>query len=251
MTERREKMQPFIRRPVAHRGLHDNKGPAPENTLPAFRLAVEHGYGIELDVQLSKDGKLVVVHDGDLKRVAGIEKKICDMTYDEMKQHSICQSKETVPLFDDVLQVINGRVPVIVEIKSDGDYLRTCEMAAKRLDFYRGVYCVESFHPRAVNWFRKNRPQVIRGQLSSHFNAEKEPHSFLFNALLARMIFNGITRPDFIAYHYKYHAMPWVKKSRLGGRRVMVAWTVQNQKDYDDVKKYFDVIIFDSFIPKE
>lgn len=249
--ERKAKMRPFMRRPVAHRGFHDNDGPAPENTLPAFRLAMEHGYGIEMDVQLSKDGRLVVVHDSDLKRVAGIEKKICDMTYDEMRQYSIFLSTETVPLFQDVLRLIGGRVPIIVEIKSDGDYLKTSKMAAEQLDSYRGVYCVESFHPRVVNWFRKNRPQVIRGQLSSHFNAEKDPHCFLGNVLLARMVFNGITKPDFIAYHYKYHAMPWVRRNRLKGRCVMAAWTIQNQKDYDEAKKHFDVIIFDSFIPKE
>ena len=133
---------------IAHRGLFNNNSDAPENSLAAFRNALEHGFGMELDVQLTKDGKLVVFHDFDLKRMCGVHKKLTELTYAELEQYSLKNSTEKIPLFSDVLELVNGKVPLVVEIKVDFDYKATTEAAAAMLSEYKGVYCMECF----IHW---------------------------------------------------------------------------------------------------
>ena len=134
----------------AHRGLHDNDSEAPENTLAAFRLAVEKGYGIELDVQVTRDGRAVVAHDYNLQRICGVDKDIDAVTYEELKKYPILNSQETVPLFADVLELVNGQVPLIVELKCKNRKSLVCEMADSLLKDYKGIYCIESFNPAVL-----------------------------------------------------------------------------------------------------
>lgn len=151
----------------AHRGLYDNTSPAPENSMAAFTLAVNAGFGIELDVQLTKDEVPVVFHDSSLKRVCGVDKKISQLTFAELSEYQLYDSGETIPRFADVLALVNGQVPLIVELKFDDWNPRVCELADSLLSSYSGVYCIESFHPMAVYWYRKNRPHIVRGQLAT------------------------------------------------------------------------------------
>ena len=116
-TEKTRSFAAFDHTMIAHRGLFDNNAEAPENSLAAFRNAVEHGFGMELDVQLTKDEKLVVFHDFDLKRMCGVHKKLTELTYAELEQYFLKNSTEKIPLFSDVLELINGKVPLVVEIK--------------------------------------------------------------------------------------------------------------------------------------
>ena len=157
----------------AHRGLFDNRSAAPENSLAAFRLAVESGYGIELDVQLSKDDIPVVFHDATLKRMCGVDGHVWDYTLAELQQMKLASSDETIPTFADVLDTIAGKVPLIVEYKLDRVQTKVCELGNELLNAYvekyHGVYCIGSFHPLALIWYRKNRPDIIRGQLSEEF----------------------------------------------------------------------------------
>jgi len=234
----------------AHRGLHDNQTDAPENSLKAFQLAVEAGYGIEMDVQLSKDEVPVVFHDETLKRMCGTEGKVWEYTLEELQKMKLADSDETIPTFQEVLKLVGGKVPLIVEYKLDVPSTRVCELADPMLQKYKGVYCIESFHPFAVRWYRKNRPEVIRGQLSQNFmKLDKYKGKFIY-WMLSNLLTNILTRPDFIAYNHKdYKDISRNVCSMLGA--LPVAYTVRSQQEYETVKNAFDLFIFDSFIPKD
>ncbi|MDY4793029.1 MAG: glycerophosphodiester phosphodiesterase family protein, partial [Pararoseburia sp.] len=201
----RPDITPFMGRLYAHRGLHDNKSEAPENTMPAFRKAIEKGYGIELDIQLTKDDVIVVCHDFDLKRVCGADVKIKDLTYEELQQYKICDSNETVPKFSDFLKLVDGQVPLIIEYKSEDFNTKLFEMGDAMLREYKGVYCVESFNPLLVLWYRRHHNDIVRGILSDSYVKEGF-HAFpkWGYFVLHNLLTNGIAKPDFIAYHHIY-----------------------------------------------
>lgn len=234
---------------VAHRGFHDNNSDAPENSAKAMRLAVENGYGIELDVQLTKDEKVVVFHDGNLKRVCGVDAKVNSMTYEELQQLNLLNSEEKIPLFSEVLKIIDGKVPLVMEIKMVDSKTRVCELANKELEGYKGLYCMESFHPFAVRWYKKNRPDVIRGQLSANFKKEDNKEG-IQEWLVHHLLTNVLARPDFIAYSHKSAGNLSRNLCRLFGTTA-VAWTIKSQEQLDNNRKKFDVFIFEGFRPKE
>ena len=230
----------------AHRGLHDNKGDAPENSMAAFRKAVEQGYGIELDVQLTKDRIPVVFHDETLKRVCGVPGKVRDYTYQELQQFRLCQSEERIPLFADFLEMVNGTVPLIIEIKIHEDAAVVCSIADELIKNYKGIYCIESFHPFAVKWYKDHRPEVIRGQLSGNLGTPDKPESLVYK-MVHYLITNFLCRPDFIAYDHRNKQ----NLSRLICRKVFgtlsVAWTIRSQEELEKNKRDFDLFIFEGF----
>lgn len=234
----------------AHRGLHDNQSIHPENSMNAFKKAIKAGYGIELDVQLTKDWVPVVFHDYTLDRVCGVEGKVYEYTYEELKQFKLGITQESIPRFEDVMKYIGGRVPVIVELKTEGMDMSLCAIVDKVLREYQGVYCIESFNPLAVYWFRRNHPEVIRGQLSDAFSKSDKYKGALYWAL-EHLLFNCLTKPDFIAYNHKYPR----KLSRLLCRKLYralaVAWTIKSEEELAEARKNFDLFIFDSFQPAE
>ena len=239
----------FLNRHYAHRGLFDNASEAPENSLAAFRKAVEAGYGIEFDVQLSKDDKLVVFHDATLKRMCGVDGHVWDYTLAELKQFKLANSEETIPTFEEVLAVVGGRVPLIIEYKLDRVQTKVCELADAVLLRYHGPYCIECFHPLAVYWYRRHCPEVLRGQLcEEHFRNPKHKGNPIYYAM-SFLLTNVLTRPDFIAYNHKYESNLSRRVCRaLGG--LSVAYTIKNEEEYRRVKNKFDLFIFDSFILK-
>ena len=233
----------------AHRGLFDNRSAAPENSLAAFRLAVESGYGIELDVQLSKDDIPVVFHDATLKRMCGVDGHVWDYTLAELQQMKLASSDETIPTFADVLDTIAGKVPLIVEYKLDRVQTKVCELGNELLNAYvekyHGVYCIESFHPLALIWYRKNRPDIIRGQLSEEFWKNEAQKGQYYLVLLACLVTNVVTRPDFISYrHSDYKNLSRRICRALGA--LSVAYTIKSVDDYEKIKGQFDLFIFDS-----
>lgn len=234
----------------AHRGLHDNKGDAPENSLAAIKLAVEHGYGIEFDVQLTRDRIPVVFHDESLKRVCGVEGNVRDYTYEELQQFPLLASQERIPLLSDVLAAVDGKVPLIIEIKIHEKVDEVCAKADELIAAYKGPYCIESFDPRAVAWYKKNRPQVIRGQLSCSFKKPGKPEK-LAHILVHHLLTNVMARPDFVAYSHKHKG----NMSRVLCRKIFgvlsVAWTLKSQQELDAAKQDFDLFIFEQFIPKD
>ena len=234
----------------AHRGLHDNKGDAPENSLAAIRNAVEKGYGIEFDVQLTRDRIPVVFHDETLKRVCGVEGNVRDYTYEELQAFPLLNSQERIPLLADVLAAVDDRVPLIIEIKVHEKAAEVCARADELISAYKGPYCIESFHPAAVIWYKKNRPQVIRGQLSANFNTPNRREPF-GEKLVHYLLTNVASRPDFIAYdHHSKGNLSRVLCRKVFGA-LSVAWTLKSQQELDAAKDDFDLFIFEQFIPRD
>ncbi|RBP97213.1 glycerophosphodiester phosphodiesterase [Bifidobacterium aemilianum] len=284
-------------------GTADFTGPlAPENSLAAFAAAAEAGYGIELDLQLTADGQVVVVHDPDLRRVAGDPRRIEDLTYEALtwiplfpapakpgdsKVKPVPQADATgnetatvaaasgqesapaaavpdypeapegyyqhVPLLEDVLRVVGGRVPLIVEYKIDhpqwGEYEE--ELMAKGnalLSAYHGPYVIESFNPLALRWYKEHNPSVSRGQLAADRDLKtglKEPGKLL----AAKLLLDNVGRPDFIAYAWQGGSTPQMRLTRRLGA-VPVSWTIRSQEELAQATPWFDRHIFESFVPR-
>lgn len=249
MTHRADRT-PFMGHFYAHRGLHDNESEAPENSIAAFKLAVENGYGIELDVQLTKDEKVVVFHDDNLKRVCGTDAPVNSLTYGELMDLCICSSKEKIPLFEDVLKTVGGKVPLIVEIKMVNSKTRVCELANELLLKYNGTYCIESFHPAAVRWFMKHRPELFRGQLSSNFGEDKERKENIGEFAVHYLLTDLFCRPDFIAYSCDHPDNFSFRLAKLFGA-LPVAWTVKSPGMLNSIQKKYRLFIFEGFRPDE
>ena len=233
----------------AHRGLHDNTGAAPENSMAAFQKAVLSGYGIELDVQLTKDRIPVVFHDETLKRICGSDGTLRQYTYQELKQFSLCRSSEQIPLFEDVLRLVNGAVPLIIEIKTYESASAVCSSVDAILRNYSGVYCMESFHPFSLIWYRLYRPEIIRGQLSSHFGGNGKRETW-YEAAVHYLLTNILCKPNFIAYDHRYKNNLSRKLCRLLYHIPCAAWTIKSQEELNLCRNDFDLFIFEGFVPK-
>ncbi|MDO5132226.1 MAG: glycerophosphodiester phosphodiesterase family protein [Eubacteriales bacterium] len=237
----------------AHRGLHENGTALPENSLPAIRKAAEEGYGIEFDIQVTKDGVPVVFHDFTLHRMCGQKGRVCDYTLEELKRFRLLDCGEQIPTFREALQAVDGRVPLIIEMKVEYFDLRVCRAADRILEGYQGVYCIESFNPLVLLWYRKNRPDVMRGQLSDGFVFQREfrkPAKLAPGFFLQFLVTNCVTRPDFIAYNHKYHGNLSRRLTHGLFRGKAAAWTVRSEEELKKAKRHFDVFIFDSFLPR-
>lgn len=230
----------------AHRGYFDNDSAAPENSMAAFRAAIDAGYGIELDVQMSADGVPMVFHDGDLERMCGVSGKIWEYTCAELQQMRLLDTEETIPTFGEVLELIAGQVPVIVEYKLDRVNTDVCQAGNALLQNYEGDYCIQCFHPLALMWYKKNAPEVVRGQLSQSFWEEEKYHGDALYALLSYMPENVVTRPDYIAYQFDDADNLSFRLCRAMGAKT-AAWTLRDPADYEIAKEDFDLFIFDSF----
>lgn len=232
----------------AHRGLHDGNHAVPENSLAAFRLAVEAGYGIELDVQLTADHKLVVHHDGTTGRVCGTNVRISETDYASLP---LLPDGSPIPTFAEVLALVNGKIPLIVEVKQDGGAVPNAAATLEALRSYAGPYCVESFHPLAVRYFRKNAPQIVRGQLAmggKYHSKETDIPTFY---ALKYLLVNVLGRPHFIAYSsaQDHNLSVWLMKRVF--RPLMVAWTIRSQRELDQARRDYSMLIFELFTPDQ
>ena len=192
------KPSPTLMCDYAHRGLHGNG--VPENSLQAFELACQRGCGIELDVQLSRDGTVMVFHDYTLIRMTGVDKKLCELDADELSKLSLAGTDQTVPTFSEVLALVNGRVPILVELKGESFDVSLCKKVADILLEYKGEYCIESFNPLLIKEIKKYLPSIFRGLLYTNVCRDKGKYSAL-NVAISLMLFNFLAKPDFIAYN--------------------------------------------------
>ena len=232
----------------AHRGLHGQG--RPENSMAAFRAALEGGYGIELDIHLLKDGNLAVIHDSLLKRTTGREGRIEDLTTEELADYNLEGTEETIPTFREVLELYDGKAPLIVELKAErGNHAALTEAACAMLESYRGVYCMESFDPRCVYWLKKNRPRIIRGQLSENFLKSDQKLSWPLRLCLTHTLCNFLTQPDFLAYKFadRKNINVWV--CRNFWKPQPVTWTLKTQEDLDTAVTEGWLPIFEGFRP--
>ncbi len=239
---------PFMRRTFAHRGLYSEDQRVPENSLPAFRAAVEAGYGVELDVQLTRDKQVVVFHDDTLKRACGTEARIDAFSYAELTERMrLFGTEQTIPLFSEVLAVLDGRVPVIVELKSGGDRFGLCERTLALLRLYAGPFCIESFDPYIVRWFYQNAPDILRGQLSEQMRHSRSVLGLWKSFLMSRLFSNFAARAQFIAY--RVGPKPWTVRlcERMGAMRVV--WTARPSDSEAALETAYDAIIFEHYRP--
>ena len=241
----KEQKAPFLGWNFAHRGLHRADRSVPENSLEAFRLAGEAGYGAELDVQLSKDGQVVVFHDDTLDRVCSVHGRVDAFPYDQLQQMSLCGTEQHIPLFSQVLEVFGGRGPLVVELKTGPRNKELCEKTLALLEGYRGKVCIESFDPRIVAWFRRHAPQLLRGQLAAPMEEyTKDGRGKAQAFILSRCLLNFLARPQFIAY--KIGPRPLiVRLSELLGA-LKFGWTSHGQEN----EAGRDGVIFEFYRPR-
>ena len=233
----------------AHRGLHG--GDVPENSLPAFAAAVEAGYGIELDVHLTRDDVLVVFHDDTLSRMCGISKRVEDMTLPELERLRLQGSEQGIPTLDQVLAVVEGKVPLIVEIKADKRLAELCRRTRERLRDYGGAYCVESFHPLAMRYFRLHAPDVVRGQLAMGGARQPGETGFIAYFALKHLLVNSLSRPHFVAYSCpEDHTLAmWLMRRCF--HPLLAAWTLRSQEALDGaLARGYQLPIFEGFTPR-
>lgn len=234
----------------AHRGYHD-KPVIPENSIPAFKRAIERGWGAELDVHLLKDGTLAVFHDSELKRCTGVDGVIENLDLAALKKLRLEGTDNMVPLFDEVLELFENKQPLIIELKAyKGNAQKLAEAVVKRLDSYKGEFVIESFDPRAILAVRKLRPSICIGQLSMDFEKDHAGLPWYQRFVLTNMLFNIATKPDFVAYKYEDRNKAANKRAiRRGAQEV--SWTIANKRDFDDVKSKGAIPIFERFNPEE
>lgn len=231
----------------AHRGLWNEK--YPENSLPAFALASDAGHGIELDIQLTKDKRIVVFHDYDLKRMCGSDKKICELTYSELCEYRLRGTEFGIPMLSEVLKLVDGRVPLLIELKGEDGNTELCKRAAVFLDKYQGAFGVISFNPLLLRWFKRIRPRYARGQLVTVGVKKKRKGSTVAGFALTNMLLNVISRPDFIAVDGKIRRRPMIFLcERLFGAKIFV-WTVRSRKAFEICRRERHNSIFERFIP--
>lgn len=245
---KKKNIDEYINIKYAHRGLHN--GERAENSISAMRAAVEAGFGIELDVRLSKDGVLMVFHDDTLDRVCGREGKVIDFTAEELATFKLNGTDDGIPTFDEVLEVVGGKVPLLVEIKENAGDKSVSTAAAERLLKYDGPFIVESFNPISVKNASSVLPGVACGFLSRHFTKEEETKKPLY-FILENLLINRISNPSFIAYKHEDHYMPILKLARLLGART-IAWTVRSPEEEKAAYEHgFATVIFENYIPEE
>ena len=232
----------------AHRGLHGNG--APENSMEAFRRALDRGYGMELDVHLLKDGTLAVLHDHSLQRTAGVDAIIEDLTAGELSLYRLEGTEETVPLFSQVLSLVDGKVPLIVELKSTAqNFAALCEAATRMLEGYQGIYCIESFDPRCIGWLKRNRPDIVRGQLAENFFRTGGKMNPVLKALMSWQLTHFLTLPDFVAFKYRDRKNLGTFLSRKLWGAQGVSWTLKSQQELDTAENEGWIPIFEDFCP--
>lgn len=245
----KKKIERFVGAKFAHRGLHGD-GRA-ENSMSAFRAAVEAGYGIELDVRLSSDGKLVVFHDDTLDRVCGVEGRVDAFTAEELAEIKLSGTEDGIPLFADVLKLVDGKVPLLVEIKEDAGKYGVSDKTVEILKEYKGDFIIESFNPLSLGNVKKKLPSAERGILS-HRYYEYEPYRKPLYFLLQALLLNRVCSPAFIAFDHRHTKCLSFRIVRGLFGAVTFAWTIRSEEEEEcALKNGFDGIIFENYIPQK
>ncbi len=235
----------------AHRGLHD-KPAVPENSMTAFRRALDNFYGAELDVHLMADGNLAVIHDSSLLRTAGVDVAIEDLTVADLKRYRLEGTDEHIPLLGEVLALYEGRAPLIVELKAErGNHDALAAAAVAELDKYKVLYCIESFDPRCLRWLKENRDEIVRGQLSEQFSRHGDSggHGRLSLWMVGNLLTNFMARPDFIAYRFCDRNCLSVKLCRKLYKVKEFSWTITSREEMVEAEKAGCCVIFEQFEP--
>ena len=235
---------PFMGRNFAHRGLHRIDKSVPENSIPAFEHAARIGYGIELDVHLTADNELVVFHDDDTQRICGVPGDVEEMTLAQLRELRLCGTEYGIPTLEEVLAAVAGRSPLIVELKRGSRNGELCRRVYETMRAYPGAWCIESFDPRIVFWFRMHAPEVLRGQLSARYSSLKKSAGKASAFALSRLLTNCLARPHFIAYEIGRKPL-LVRLSELMGAMKVACTSLEWKNEEKN-----DAVIFQFYRPR-
>lgn len=220
-----------------HRGYHNKK--IPENSILAFKKSIDYQMGIELDIHLTNDNQIVVFHDDNLKRMTGVFKHITELTEEEREKIFLLNSKEHIPLLSDVLNIVHGQVPILIEVKSDFNLKQLLERLVNILDSYNGLFVIITFNPYILWWFNKHRKNYLTGEL---FFPEIE-QSKTYLKIKNKLIRKRITKPDFLLPHItNINLKNYHKKYKL------IGWTIKSYVHYYQNKEKYDSFICDNII---
>lgn len=238
-----ENNHPIFTTPLAHRGLHNEL--YDENSIAAFKNAVDHNYGIELDVHLLTDGELVVFHDNNLKRIVGVDKEVDSLSSSDLNDYLLPKTKTPLPLLKDVLELVDGKVPILIELKIENYFNKDFpRILLELLDTYeyKDTIALQSFNPFAVKWLRKNQtyPYPL-GQLGSDIlpGQSKFTHFMFRNLYILK-----ISKPNFLNYEVNFINKKKIQKYRK--KRPLITWTIDNPEKLEIARKQADNIIFES-----
>ena len=225
---------------IYHRGIHDNIKIF-ENTKEAIKLAKDKNYIIEIDIHLTKDNQIIVFHDYNTKRITKKDMIIEESNYNDLNKQNIIH----IPLLKEILKLINGKVPLLIEIKQENKVGKLEQNLMNILKDYKGEYAIQSFNPKVLYWFKRNYPNIKRGQLSCKYKNKKIPKTEKY--ILSNMLFNFITKPNFISYKYNELSIKKIRKYQNKNIKVL-AWTITNKQDYNKYIKLYDNLICEKFI---
>lgn len=232
-------------RPIAHRGLHDSA--APENSLPAFEAAIAAGYPIELDVQLLPDGEVIVFHDEDLQRAAGVARSLLQEDRSSIRAHRLFGSEFGIPTLREALSLVQGKVPLLIEIKAKRRAPGTAREVFERLVGYPGPLALQSFDPWTLGWFREHAPHITRGQLAGPLR--DEPLGALERFASRNLLTLALSRPHFVNYDLRALPDAWLGTlARVTGLPVL-CWTVRDEADLRKARALGLNFVFDHVRP--
>lgn len=234
----------IVETPIAHRGLHGEG--APENSLEAIEAAIEAGYAVEIDVRLSADGVPIVFHDETLDRLTEVGGAVDETAWERLAELRLAGTASRVPRLETVLERVDGRAPLLVELKNWGAPGALEQQVARALERYDGPVAVQSFNPRSMAWFHRHVPSIPRGQVSGPL--EGIPLAWYKRALVQRLLVNAVSRPSFVAY--EHDALPYwpVRVAREWGL-VVLGWTIRSPEQLEAVRPHVDNVIFEGFRP--
>ncbi len=225
---------------ISHRGIHDNTKTY-ENTIEAFQKALKKKYIIELDIHLTKDNQIIVFHDYNTKRITGKNQIIEKTTYKELNNQNIIH----IPTLEEVLKIVDGKVPLLIEVKQESKVGPLERMLMEILKKYKGQYAIQSFNALTIYWFKKNYPNILRGQLSYSLKGKKA--NIIKKIFFKNMLLNIITKPNFISYKYNELSEKKINKYKKKGI-ITLAWTISNKEDYLKYKNLYDNLICEKII---
>ena len=235
----------------AHRGLHDLGMGIAENSLPAFERACRYGFGIELDVRLSKEGTPHVFHDATLKRVCGIKKQLSELSDRDLRAARLFSTDERIPTLAEMLDLIGGRVPLLVELKNDGNPKPFAKTVSAMLAEYKGFHLVQSFDPRLLREYSRRSPDTPCGLLATRLRENGEKIGRIIDFTLRNLMTGFIHRPDFIAFEYSKRARLSAFARRIIATRPELGWTIRTPEDFQAARRDGVIPIFEGFIPGE
>ena len=223
---------------IAHRGLWDND--TPENSIIAYKKAIDNGYAIEIDLYETTDKEIVCFHDKNLKRLTGLDKNVFDLSLSKLKELSIGKGQK-IPTLKEVLTLCENKTPLLIELKNQPSKTFV-NSVINILKDYKGEFAVQSFNPLYIKKIKKLAPEFLRGILSSKVPDTK---SKLERFIVKRMPLNFLAKPDFISY--EHIGLPLKKNKGLP----VISWTITSQSEYEKAKPFVNNIIFENFIPKK